>query len=227
MSTIKALLARGIWHENPALVQLLGLCPLLAVTTTVVNGLTLGLATGAVLVATNTLVSLVRRALVPVVRIPLFVLIIASLVTSIDLLTNAFLFDLHEILGIFIPLIITNCAVLAQAETVASREPVWRAALAGLAAGIGICAVLVALGAIREIAGSGTLFAGMSMLFGEAAREWTITLPFDGMLVAILPPGAFFGLALLLAFRSWSMDKRAQRAARRAARTSVPDAGVA
>jgi electron transport complex protein RnfE len=227
MSTIKALLARGIWHENPALVQLLGLCPLLAVTTTVVNGLTLGLATGAVLIATNTTVSLVRKGLLPVVRIPLFVLIIASLVTSVDLLTNALLFDLHEILGLFIPLIITNCAVLAQAETVASREPVWRAALAGLAAGIGICAVLVALGALREIVGSGTLFAGMAMLFGEAAQEWSIALPFDGALVAILPPGAFFGLALLLALRSWSLDKRAQRAARRAGEARVPDADPA
>jgi electron transport complex protein RnfE len=211
MSEIKALLARGLWHENPALVQLLGLCPLLAVTTSVVNGMTLGIARAVVLVATNTLVSLMRRALVPIVRIPLFVLIIASLVTSIDLLMNALLFDLHEILGIFIPLIITNCAILAQAETVASREPVWRAALAGLAVGIGTCAVLVALGALREIAGSGTLFAGMSMLFGDVAGSWSITLPFDGMLVATLPPGAFFGLAALLALRNWSIDKRARR----------------
>jgi electron transport complex protein RnfE len=227
MSEIKALLGRGIWRENAALVQLLGLCPLLAVTTSVVNGITLGLATAVVLIATNTLVSLMRRALVPVARIPLFVLIIASLVTSIDLLMNALLFDLHEILGIFIPLIITNCAVLAQAETIASREPVWRAALAGLGAGIGTCAVLAALGALREIAGSGTLFAGMSMLFGEAANAWPITLPFDGMLVAILPPGAFFGLAVLIALRNWSIDRRAQRAARRVSEEPAPDAGAA
>jgi electron transport complex protein RnfE len=208
MSDIKALLARGLWHENPALVQLLGLCPLLAVTTSVVNGITLGLATAVVLIATNTLVSSMRRALVPAVRIPLFVLIIASLVTSIDLLMNALLFDLHGTLGIFIPLIITNCAILAQAETVASREPVWRAALAGLGVGIGTCAVLATLGALREIVGSGSLFAGMSMLFGEVASSWSITLPFDGMLVAILPPGAFFGLAVLLALRNWSIDRR-------------------
>jgi electron transport complex protein RnfE len=223
MSEIKALLARGIWRENPALVQLLGLCPLLAVTTSVVNGLTLGLATTIVLIATNILVSLMRRALVPVARIPLFVLIIASLVTSIDLLMNALLFDLHEILGIFIPLIITNCAILAQAETVASREPMWRAALAGLAVGIGTCAVLVALGALREIAGAGTLFAGMSMLFGEVANAWPVTLPFDGMLVAILPPGAFFGLAVLLALRNWSIGRREQRVSE----APVPDAGAA
>jgi electron transport complex protein RnfE len=227
MSEIKALLVRGIWHENPALVQLLGLCPLLAVTTSVVNGITLGLATSVVLIATNTLVSLMRRSLVPIVRIPLFVLIIASLVTSIDLLMNALLFDLHEILGLFIPLIITNCAVLAQAETVASREPVWRAALAGLGVGIGTCAVLVALGALREIAGSGTLLAGMSMLFGDVANAWQISLPFDGMLVAILPPGAFFGLAVLIALRNWSIDRRARRAAQRTTEASVPDAGAA
>ena len=204
MSDIRNLLARGLWRENSALVQLLGLCPLLAVSTTVVNGLTLGLATATVLIATNTLVSLMRNALVPVARIPLFVLIIASLVTGIDLAMNALLFDLHEILGLFIPLIITNCAVLAQAETVATREPAWRAALAGLAAGIGACGVLVALGALREILGSGTLFAGMAMLFGDAANAWSIALPFDGMLVAILPPGGFFGLAALLALRNWS-----------------------
>jgi electron transport complex protein RnfE len=227
MSAIKAILARGVWSENPALAQLLGLCPVLAVTTTAVNGLTLGLATAVVLLATNTLVSLLRRALVPAARIPLFVLIIASLVTSIDLLMNALLFDLHEILGIFIPLIITNCAILAQAETVASREPVWRAALAGIGVGVGTCAVLVALGALREIVGAGTLFAGMAMLFGETANGWTIDLPFDGMLVAILPPGAFFGLAVLLALRTWSIDRRAQRAAGLTGAEPVPDSGAA
>jgi electron transport complex protein RnfE len=224
MSEIKTLLARGLWRENSALVQLLGLCPLLAVSTTVVNGLTLGVATGIVLIATNTLVSLMRNALVPVARIPLFVLIVASLVTSLDLLMNALLFDLHEILGLFIPLIITNCAVLAQAETVASREPVWRAVVAGLGAGIGSCGVLVALGALREIVGSGTLFAGMSMLFGEAASAWSIALPFDGMLVAILPPGAFFGLAALLALRNWGIDRHAERAARHGPELPAPGA---
>ena len=133
MSKLRIAVSDGLWNNNAALVQLLGLCPLLAVTTTVVNGLTLGLATMAVLLATNTLVSLMRKSLVPVVRIPLFVLIIASLVTSVDLMTNALLFELHEILGLFIPLIITNCAILAQAETVASRRPVGEAALSGVA----------------------------------------------------------------------------------------------
>jgi electron transport complex protein RnfE len=209
MSELKSLLVEGLWRDNPALVQLLGLCPLLAVTTTVVNGLTLGAATAVVLLATNTLVSLMRRSLVPAVRIPLFVLIIAALVTSVDLLTNALLFELHEILGLFIPLIITNCAILAQAEKVASRQPVGRAAFAGFSAGLGFCAVLVVLGALREVFGAGTLFAGMPLLFGDIAATWRIDLPFDGMLVAILPPGAFFGLAVLLALRNWTLERRA------------------
>jgi electron transport complex protein RnfE len=224
MSELKSLLVQGLWRDNPALVQLLGLCPLLAVTTTVVNGLTLGVATAVVLLATNTLVSLMRRSLVPAVRIPLFVLIIASLVTSVDLLTNALLFELHEILGIFIPLIITNCAILAQAETVASRQPVGRAAFAGFSAGLGFCGVLVVLGALREVFGAGTLFAGMSLLFGDIAAAWRIDLPFDGMLAAVLPPGAFFGLAVLLALRNWARERRA--AARGGAALPVGDAGA-
>jgi H+/Na+-translocating ferredoxin:NAD+ oxidoreductase subunit E len=210
--TLKSSVMDGLWRNNPALVQMLGLCPLLAVTTTVVNGLTLGLATMAVLFATNTLVSAMRKSLVPVVRIPLFVLIIASMVTCIDLLTHALLFDLHEILGLFIPLIITNCAILAQAETVASRQPIVPSALAGLASGLGFCLVLVTLGAMREILGSGTLFDGMAMLFGARAEGWVIHLPYEGMLVAVLPPGAFFGLALLLALRTIVLDRRATRA---------------
>ena len=197
----RALLADGVWRNNMALVQLLGLCPLLAVTTTFVNGLALGLATTAVLATTNTVISLMRGALVPIVRIPLFVLIIASLVTCIDLLTNALLDDLHRVLGLFIPLIVTNCAVLAQAETVASRRPVGAAVISGFATGFGFLAVLAALGALREIFGQGTLFAGMPMLAGERTAGLAIQLPFDGMLAAVLPPGAFFGMALLLALR--------------------------
>jgi Na+-translocating ferredoxin:NAD+ oxidoreductase subunit E len=197
----------GLWSNNPALVQLLGLCPLLAITTTVVNGLALGIATTAVLVFTNVSISLMRRSLVPIVRIPLFVLIIASLVTSVDLLTNAFLHELHEVLGLFIPLIVTNCAILAQAETVASRKPVWFAAGSGLATGFGFCFVLVALGGLREIAGQGTLFAGTSLLVGSE-DVLRIEMPFDGMLAAILPPGAFFGLAILLAIRNLIVRER-------------------
>jgi electron transport complex protein RnfE len=197
----RALLADGLWRNNLALVQLLGLCPLLAVTTTLVNGLALGIATTAVLTLTNAAISLMRRALVPMVRIPLFVMIIASLVTCIDLLTNALLDDLHTVLGLFIPLIVTNCAVLAQAETVASRRPIHVATLSGFATGLGFLAVLTTLGALREVLGQGTLFAGLPMLAGDGSAWLRLQLPFDGMLAAVLPPGAFFGMALLLALR--------------------------
>jgi electron transport complex protein RnfE len=192
----------GLWRNNPALVQMLGLCPLLAVTTCFVNGLLLGLATAAVLLVTNVAISMMRGLLNPAVRIPLFVLIIAALVTAVDLVTSALFFDLHEAVGLFIPLIVTNCAILAQAETVASQRPVGYSALSALAAGAGFAAVLVVLGAMREILGSGTLFANLDQLFGPAARSLAIDFGHDGALIAILPPGAFFGLALLLALRN-------------------------
>ena len=203
MSTTRTLLADGFWRNNAALVQLLGLCPLLAITTTLVNGLALGLATTAVLIATNSVVSLIRSALLPSVRIVVFVLIIASLVTTVDLLTNAFFHDLHRVLGLFIPLIVTNCAILAQAETVASRHGPVQAASSALATGLGFAGVLIVLGGLREIFGLGTLFSGLDLLLGEAARGVHLDLPYDGMLVAILPPGAFFGLAALIALRNY------------------------
>lgn len=217
----RSVVAAGFWRNNMALVQMLGLCPLLAVTTSVVNGLALGLATAGVLTLTNTVISLLRRALIPIVRIPLFVLIIAALVTCIDLLTNALLDDLHQILGLFIPLIVTNCAVLAQAETVASRKPVREAFLTGLAIGLGFLAVLVTLGGLRELLGHGTLFAGMPMLMGESSAWLELKLPYDGMLVAILPPGAFFGMAALLALRNRLTRERPAPVASPAATTAT------
>ena len=202
MNDARTLLADGFWRNNVALVQLLGLCPLLAITTTLVNGLALGLATTAVLMATNSIVSLIRGALVPSVRILVFVLIIASLVTTVDLLSNAFFHDLHEVLGLFIPLIITNCAILAQAETVASQQSIGKAALAGMASGFGFATVLVLLGAFRELFGFGTLLSGLEMLLGDGASGVQLTLPFGGMLALALPPGAFFGLAIFIAVRN-------------------------
>jgi electron transport complex protein RnfE len=199
---LRDVVAIGFWRNNVALVQLLGLCPLLAITTSVVNGLALGLATTSVLAVTNTAISMMRRALIPLVRIPLYVLMIASLVTCIDLLSNALLDDLHEVLGLFIPLIVTNCALLVQAETVASRRPAFEALSTGLATGLGFTAVLTALGGLRELFGHGTLFAGLPMLVGERAAWLQVHLPIGGMLVAILPPGAFFGMAALLALRN-------------------------
>jgi Na+-translocating ferredoxin:NAD+ oxidoreductase subunit E len=216
----RALFATGFWRDNVALVQLLGLCPLLAITTSVVNGLALGLATAAVLVVTNTVIATMRRALLPIARIPLYVLIVASLVTCIDLLSNALLDDLHTSLGIFIPLIVTNCALLAQADTVATRKPVGEALVTGFASGLGFIAVLVALGGLRELLGHGTLFAGMPQLAGEGTAWMQLHLPFNGMLVAILPPGAFFGVAALLALRNWLVRERT-------APVAVPDAAGA
>jgi H+/Na+-translocating ferredoxin:NAD+ oxidoreductase subunit E len=219
----RSVFATGFWRDNIALVQLLGLCPLLAITTSVVNGLALGLATAAVLVVTNTLVATMRRALLPVARIPLYVLIVASLVTCIDLVSNALLDDLHENLGLFVPLIVTNCALLAQADNVATRKPVGEALLTGLASGLGFVAVLVALGGLRELLGHGTLFAGMPSLFGDGAGWMQLHLPFNGMLVAILPPGAFFGVAALLALRNWlARERTAPAAAVRIASAEAP-----
>ena len=202
MNELRRIVADGVWRNNPALVQLLGLCPLLAITTTLVNGLALGLATTAVLVATNTTVSMIRGALVPAVRILTFVLIISSLVTIVDLLSNAFLHDLHETLGLFIPLIVTNCTILAQAEVFASRRSFGTAALGGLSTGAGLTSVLVALGALREAVGQGTLLSGLDQLIKGVNPAFRIDLPFDGVLLAILPPGAFFGLAALIALKN-------------------------
>jgi electron transport complex protein RnfE len=216
---LPAAAANGFWRNNMALVQLLGLCPLLAVTTSVVNGLALGLATAGALTIANTVISMMRRALIPFVRIPLFVLIIAALVTCVDLLTNALLDDLHRMLGLFIPLIVTNCALLAQADTVASRRPVVEAFVSGLATGLGFLAVLVALGALRELLGHGTLLAGMPMLAGQGSAALELRLPFDGMLVAILPPGAFFGMAAILALRNWLTRERSAAGTTAANRT--------
>ena len=210
MNARPAWLSRGLWSENPVLVHLLGLCPLLAVTNTVVNALLLGSATLVVLLATNVVVSTLRRALVEGVRIPLFVLIIASFVTSVDLLIDAFFHDLHVLVGLFIPLIVTNCTILAQAETVASRNGILVAARSAIGTGIGFLAVLLALGAIRELFGRGTLFSGFEMLIGESGESLRIDFPIDGALAFVLAPGAFLGLAALLAARNYVIVRRAE-----------------
>ncbi|MDT8404660.1 electron transport complex subunit E [Sulfuriflexus sp.] len=202
----------GLWKNNIGLVQLLGLCPLLAVSSTVVNALGLGLATTLVLLASNASVSLIRNLVRPEIRIPAFMMIIASFVTAIDLAMQGWLFELHKILGIFIPLIVTNCAILGRAEAFASRTTVDRAAIDGFMMGIGFTIVLLLLGGMREILGQGTLFSNAHLMFGEAARGWTITLIGDyrGFLLAILPPGAFIGLGLLIAVKN-IIDERLSR----------------
>lgn len=199
----------GMWRNNTALVQLLGLCPLLAVSGTVINALGLGIATTLVLAGSNVTVSLIRNLVRPELRIPSFVLVIASFVTAVELLMQAFLYDLYLVLGIFIPLIVTNCVIIARAESFASKNNVWRSLLDGLAMGIGFTVVLLLLGAIREILGHGTLLAQAELMFGNGAEWMTITLLDDyrGFLLAILPPGAFLGLGLLIAVKN-VIDKR-------------------
>lgn len=195
-------LRTGLWTNNAGLVQLLGLCPLLAVSTSFINGLGLGLATTLVLVASNLTVSLIRGLVRPEIRIPVFVLVIASFVTAVELVMNAWFHELFRVLGIFIPLIVTNCAIIGRAEAFASREPPGLAALDGLAMGAGFTAVLVTLGAGRELVGQGTLFSGAHMMFGEAARGLELSLLDGGFLLALLPPGAFIGLGLLVAAKN-------------------------
>ena len=206
--TTREILRQGLWGNNAALVQLLGLCPLLAVTTTAVAGLGLGLATLLVVTASNIVVSMIRNVVPQDVRIPVFVLVIAAFVTVIELSMQAWLHDLYRTLGIFLPLIVTNCAILARAEAFASRQRLGPAAVDGLATGAGFAAVLVVLGSLRELIGRGTLLDGAAQLFGEAAAGWTIELAEgDVFLLAILPPGAFIGLALLLAIKN-RIDER-------------------
>jgi len=208
-NNLRTAVVDGLWRNNLTFVQLLGLSPLFAVTTSVVNGFALGLATAAVLLVTNTVISLVRHVVVPAWRVPLFVLVASALVTVIDLVTNALFNDLHEALGLYVALIVANCALVAQADTVASRRPLAEAALSGLATGLGALGVLVLLGGVRELLGHGTLFAGLPMLFGNRTDGFALNLPFSGMLIAVLPPGAFFGMAALLALRARLMQPRA------------------
>lgn len=203
------IISNGLWVNNPAFVQLLGLCPLLAVSNTVINGLGLGLATVLTLVASNVMVSMIRHWVRPEIRIPVFVLIIASTVTIIELSMNAWFHELYNVLGIFIPLIVTNCAIIARAEAFASKNTVSSSFLDGLFMGLGFTAVLVTLGAMREVIGMGTLFQQAHLMFGEAARGFSITLfeNYRGYLLAILPPGAFLGLGFLIAGKN-IIDKR-------------------
>ena len=200
MSAKQEITRNGLWTNNVALVQLLGLCPLLAVTSTVVNGIGLGIATLITLVLSNTLVSLIRGFIRSEVRLPVFVLIIACIVTIIELSMKALFYDLYLVLGIFIPLIVTNCAIIGRAEGFASRNPVGVSALDGFTMGFGFLVVLALLGGMREIIGFGTLFSQADLMFGEKAKVLTLVFNenYGGFLLAILPPGAFFGLALLI-----------------------------
>ncbi|MDC9596255.1 electron transport complex subunit E [Xenorhabdus anantnagensis] len=209
MNETKNLFIQGLWKNNSALVQLLGLCPLLAVSSTATNALGLGLATTLVLFSTNIAVSALRRWVPHEIRIPIYVMIIASVVSAVQMLINAFAFGLYESLGIFIPLIVTNCIVIGRAEAYASKNSIYHSMIDGLAMGFGATFVLFVLGAIREILGNGTLFDGADLLLGSWAKSLRIEIvhmdsPF---LLAILPPGAFIGLGLMLAGK-YLIDER-------------------
>lgn len=203
------LLAEGVWKNNGALVQLLGLCPLLAVSNNVTNVLGLGLATLLVLVCTNTMVSLFRKFTPTDIRIPIYVMVIATVVTAVQLLMNAFAYPVYQSLGIFIPLIVTNCIVIGRAEAFASKNSVAHSAFDGFAMGLGMTLSLVTLGAMRELIGNGTLFDGLDLLLGDWAKSLRIdVLHLDsGLLLAILPPGAFIGLGVILAVKNL-IDKK-------------------
>jgi len=205
MNEYSKIAKNGLWHNNQALVALLGLCPLLAVTTNVVNAFGLGIATTFVLIASNVTISIFRNTIPNEIRIPVFVLLIASFVTIVELLMQAFFYDLYLVLGIFVPLIVTNCAILGRAEAFASKNTWDKSLLDGLMMGLGFSVVLILLGAMREIIGSGTLLSQASLLMGDFGQTLEITLftDYKGALLAILPPGAFLGLGLIVAIKNF------------------------
>ncbi|MEE1982551.1 electron transport complex subunit E [Shewanella xiamenensis] len=228
MTNYREIAWQGLWKNNPGLVQLLGLCPLLAVTATLTNALGLGVATMLVLIGSNILVSLVRDYVPKEIRIPVFVMIIAALVTAVQLLVNAYAYGLYLSLGIFLPLIVTNCIIIGRAEAFASRNNAFSAAFDGLMMGLGFTLVLAVLGATREILGQGTLFDGADQLLGPWAKAltmqvWQVDTPF---LLAMLPPGAFIVMGLLIALKNVIDKKLKERQPEAAVQPSVTRARI-
>lgn len=228
MTNYREIAWQGLWKNNPGLVQLLGLCPLLAVTATLTNALGLGVATMLVLIGSNILVSLVRDYVPKEIRIPVFVMIIAALVTAVQLLVNAYAYGLYLSLGIFLPLIVTNCIIIGRAEAFASRNNAFSSAFDGLMMGLGFTLVLAVLGATREILGQGTLFDGADQLLGPWAKAltiqvWQVDTPF---LLAMLPPGAFIVMGLLIALKNIVDKKLKERQPQAAAQPSVTRARI-
>lgn len=219
---------KGLWKNNPALVQVLGLCPLLAVSASVVNALGLGLATLVVLTTSNMAVSLIRNQISDTIRLPAFVMIIASLVSCIELIMKAYTYELYQILGIFIPLIVTNCAVLGRAEAFASKNKMLPAALDGFMMGLGFTLVLACVGAIREILGTGMIFNNMQLLFGDAAANWKLNILGDnypGVILALLPPGAFIVVGFLMAGKNVIDNIMKEKAAAKAETKEIVKGG--
>lgn len=211
---IKNILHNGLWKQNTGVVQLLGMCPLLAVSNTVVNAVSLGLATTLVMILSGASIAPIRNFVPNEIRIPVYVLIISVLVTVIQYLMNAYMYKLYIVLGIFIPLIVTNCIVLARAEAFASKNTTLPSAVDGFAMGLGLTVVLAILGGMRELVGHGTLFSGFDLALGEMAKGWVITVipDYHGFLLAILPPGAFIGLGLLIAGKNYLNLRNEQKA---------------
>ena len=223
MASYREIAVNGLWKNNPGLVQLLGLCPLLGVSNSMVNALGMGIATALVLAASNAAVALVRNQVTDAVRLPVFVMIIAALTTCIELLMQAFTYELYQILGIFIPLITTNCIILGRAEAFAAKNSVLHASFDGLMMGAGFGLVMLAIGTVRELLGTGAILGNMHLLFGPIAAHWQLTIfsDYSGFLLAILPPGAFLVLGLLIALKN-VLDERAAEKAKATAAAPAP-----
>jgi electron transport complex protein RnfE len=214
----------GIWKQNTSLVQILGLCPLLATTTNAVNGIMLSLATIIVMAMSGFAIAIMRNLIPHEIRIPVFILIVAALVTVVDLLFNANLHELYLVLGIFIPLIVTNCIVLARVEAFAAKNPPVQSTFDGIFMGFGMLWTLGLLGAIREFLGNGTVLGGIDMVFPALQPIQLLPESYPGFLLALLPPGAFIVLACLVAAKNWYEAKAAERA-RQAPPLPVANAG--
>ena len=222
---LRNIAGNGIWKQNSSIVQILGLCPLLAVTTNAVNGIMLSLATIIVMAVANVAVASLRNFIPHEIRIPVFILIIAALVTVVDLMFNANLHELYLVLGIFIPLIVTNCIVLARVEAFAAKNPPLQSTLDGVFMGVGMLWTLALLGAMRELLGGGTLFSGVAMVFPGLQPIQLLPESYPGFLLAMLPPGAFILLGCMIAWKNW-MDARAARRVQRKPRQTAAVAGV-
>ena len=211
LAELRQIAANGVWKQNTSLVQILGLCPLLAVTTNLVNGVMLSLATILVMAISSAAVSALRNLIPHEIRIPVFILIVAALVTVVDLLFNALLHELYLVLGIFIPLIVTNCIVLARVEAYANKNPPLQSLLDGVFMGTGMLWTLALLGGLRELIGNGTLFAGIDMVFSGLQPIRLLPDDYPGFLLALLPPGAFIVLGCLIAWKNWIEARAAAR----------------
>ena len=222
---LRRIAENGVWKQNTSLVQILGLCPLLAVTTNLVNGVMLSLATILVMAISGFVIASLRNLIPHEIRIPVFILIVAALVTVVDLLFNAFLHNLYLVLGIFIPLIVTNCIVLARVEAFAAKNPPLQSTFDGIFMGVGMLWTLALLGAMRELLGSGTLFGGIDMVFPGLQPIQLLPESYPGFLLALLPPGAFILLGCMIAWKNW-LDARAAARAQRKPPQSAATAGA-